>query len=110
MVSYAFKPEKNCFALSIEPISKLIFSFDFLLISPIFNADHIILKLAQLARIPDVQLISSQKFHGVDQLEQVPADIGIIKWESELDQGDDAFIDTAAIMKIWIWSSPSTVL
>ena len=50
-----------------------------------------------LARIPGVRLISLQKHFGTDQLAQLPGDI-TIETLTSLDDGADAFIDTAAIM------------
>jgi hypothetical protein len=51
-----------------------------------------------LARIPGVRLISLQKTHGIDQLTALPPGITIETLGDEFDAGEDAFIDTAAIM------------
>ncbi len=51
-----------------------------------------------LAELPDVRLISLQKQGGVQQLESLPADLAVEHFNDEIDSGDDAFVDTAAIM------------
>lgn len=51
-----------------------------------------------LARIPGVRLISLQKTHGLDQLDRLPASVAIETLGDEFDGGEDAFIDSAAIM------------
>ncbi len=48
-----------------------------------------------LTRIPGVRLISLQKDYGTDQLQDVP---DIESFPDEFDTGEDAFVDTAAIM------------
>jgi Tfp pilus assembly protein PilF len=49
-----------------------------------------------LAAIPGVRLISLQKHHGMEQLATLPE--GCIE-TPELDEGGDAFVDTAALMQ-----------
>jgi len=55
-------------------------------------------KFAPLSRIPGVRLISLQKHAGLDQLLGLPKDIEIETLGDALDNGPDAFIDTAAVM------------
>ena len=47
--------------------------------------------------MPNVRLISLQRTHGLEQLEQLPAGM-TVETLGEFDAGDDAFVDTAAIM------------
>jgi len=54
-------------------------------------------KYALLANVPNVRLISLQRTHGLDQLQRLPAGM-TVETLGEFDTGDDAFIDTAAIM------------
>jgi len=51
-----------------------------------------------LAAIPGVRLISIQKSHGLDQLSNLPSATTIEALGAELDNGPDAFVDTAAVM------------
>jgi tetratricopeptide (TPR) repeat protein len=53
---------------------------------------------ASLARIPNVRLISLQKGFGVEQVKTAPPQMRIETFDDELDQGPDAFLDTAAAM------------
>jgi tetratricopeptide (TPR) repeat protein len=53
---------------------------------------------APLASAPGVRLISLQKTHGLDQLERLPLGMKV-EALGTFDQGDDAFVDTAAIMQ-----------
>jgi tetratricopeptide (TPR) repeat protein len=55
-------------------------------------------KYRPLASVPDVRLISLQKTHGVEQLQRLPTGMAI-ETLGEFDAGDDAFVDTAAIME-----------
>jgi len=55
-------------------------------------------ELAPLARIPGVSLISLQKGPGAEQLAQVDFSDRLLNLGPELDQGPDAFVDTAALM------------
>jgi len=50
------------------------------------------------ARIPGVRLYSLQKLVGLDQLERLKAELGIVDWSAEMDDGPDGFVDTAAVM------------
>ena len=51
-----------------------------------------------LARVPGVRLISLQKHHGLDQLENLPPDMRVEALGQDFDNGPDAFVDTAAMM------------
>ena len=51
-----------------------------------------------LAEVPGSRLISLQKLHGLDQLAHLPAGMKVETLPA-FDEGDDAFIDTAAIME-----------
>ncbi len=53
---------------------------------------------APLANVPGVRLISLQKVHGLDQLNQIPPGMHVETLGSDFDVGPDAFIDTAAVM------------
>ena len=61
-----------------------------------------------LARVPGVRLISLQKHHGLDQLENLPSDIRVETLGQDFDNGPDAFVDTAAVMSCFDLSSPPT--
>ena len=52
----------------------------------------------RLSHIPGVRLISLQKHIGLDQLARLPRDVKIEVFDDDLDNGPDAFIDTAAAM------------
>jgi tetratricopeptide (TPR) repeat protein len=51
-----------------------------------------------LASIPGVRLISLQKHHGLDQLENLPSDMRVETFGQDFDESSDAFVDTAAMM------------
>jgi tetratricopeptide (TPR) repeat protein len=51
-----------------------------------------------LANVPGVVLISLQKGQGAGQLAEEPFGPRVLDWSSQMDAGDDAFVDTAAIM------------
>jgi tetratricopeptide (TPR) repeat protein len=51
-----------------------------------------------LTRMEGVTLVSLQKGHGLDQMEHLPNDVSIVNLGPELDNGTDAFVDTAAVM------------
>jgi tetratricopeptide (TPR) repeat protein len=51
-----------------------------------------------LSRLPGVRLISLQKTHGLDQLEDLPPGMKVETLGPQFDAGPDAFIDTAAVM------------
>jgi hypothetical protein len=55
-------------------------------------------KYRPLAAVPGVRLISLQKNHGLDQLDNLPAGMKV-ETLGAFDSGDDAFVDTAAIMQ-----------
>ena len=54
-------------------------------------------KYLPLASVPGVRLISLQKTHGLEQLNQLPPGM-TVETLGDFDTGEDAFIDTAAIM------------
>ena len=51
-----------------------------------------------LSRLPGIRLISLQKNFGLDQLARLPKNVNIERLGDDLDNGPDAFIDTAAVM------------
>ena len=51
-----------------------------------------------LARIPGVRLISLQKVHGLDQLDNLPPGMTVETLGADFDAGPDAFVDTAGVM------------
>ena len=53
---------------------------------------------APIAAIPGVRLISVQKTYGLDQLDRLPEGMRVETLDSEFDGGEDAFLDTAAVM------------
>lgn len=55
--------------------------------------------LAPIARLPGVRLISLQKVHGLEQLQTLPAGMQVETLGDDFDNGDDAFLDTAAVME-----------
>jgi hypothetical protein len=55
-------------------------------------------KFHALATVPGVRLISLQKTHGLDQLATLPAGMKV-ETLGPFDEGEDAFIDSAAIME-----------
>jgi tetratricopeptide (TPR) repeat protein len=55
-------------------------------------------KLAPLARIPGVRLISLQKNAGSEQLDHLPPGMRVERLDGR-DDGPDAFLDTAAVME-----------
>ncbi len=52
-----------------------------------------------LAQIPNVRLISLQKNEGTDQLGNLPAGMKVETLGADFDAGEDAFLDTAAVME-----------
>lgn len=54
--------------------------------------------LAPLAAVPGVHLVSLQKVHGLDQLDDLPVGMVVETLGADFDDGPDAFIDTAAVM------------
>src|SRR5262249_11707152 len=55
-------------------------------------------ELAPLAQVPGVSLISLQKGPGSEQVGEVPFRDRLLDLGPELDQGPEAFLDTAAVM------------
>jgi len=56
-------------------------------------------ELAPLGRIAGVRLISLQKQHGLEQLQEMPSDVRVETLGPDFDEGPDAFLDTAAVMR-----------
>jgi tetratricopeptide (TPR) repeat protein len=52
-----------------------------------------------LAHIPGVRLVSLQRKHGLDQLEHMPAGMDVIQFDEGFDAGEEAFVDTTALLK-----------
>jgi hypothetical protein len=52
-----------------------------------------------IAAIPDVRLISLQKYEGTDQLADLPVGMRVETLGEEFDSGPDAFVDSAAVME-----------
>jgi Flp pilus assembly protein TadD len=71
--------------------------------NPKYSADRQrsipLLRIAPLARLPAVRLVSLQKMHGIDQIAAVSGDFSVIDFGSRLDDANGAFMDTAALMK-----------
>jgi Tfp pilus assembly protein PilF len=71
--------------------------------NPAYGADRqrsVPLKyFAPLAKMENVQLISLQKIHGLEQLDRLPSDVGILNLGRELDEHTGVFMDTAAVMR-----------
>jgi tetratricopeptide (TPR) repeat protein len=55
--------------------------------------------LLPIAQVPGVRLISLQKTHGLDQLADLPTGMMVETLGEDFDAGEDAFIDTAAVMQ-----------
>jgi len=70
--------------------------------NPAYRADRVrsipLARFLPLAGIPGVTLVSLQKGPGADQLAGLPSDSGIMDFGAALDEGSDAFVDTAAVM------------
>jgi hypothetical protein len=56
-------------------------------------------EFARLSRMPGIRLISLQRQVGLDQLTRLPDDVVVETIGEDFDNGPDAFVDTAAIMK-----------
>ncbi len=71
--------------------------------SPHTTIDHgrsIPLKaFAPLGGLADVRLISLQKHHGMEQVNDLPEGMTVEMPEAPFDEGPDAFVDAAAVMK-----------
>ncbi len=52
-----------------------------------------------LSQIPGVRLISLQKHHGLDQLDDLPAGMKVETLGDDFDAGSNAFVDSAAVME-----------
>ena len=55
--------------------------------------------LAPLAAVPGVQLVSLQAQHGLEQLDDLPEGMSVVRPPADFDAGPDAFLDTAALMQ-----------
>ncbi|MCH7936948.1 MAG: tetratricopeptide repeat protein [Proteobacteria bacterium] len=53
-----------------------------------------------LAKAPGVRLISLQKVNGLEQLETLPKGMTVETLGDDFDEGEDAFIDTSAVMML----------
>jgi tetratricopeptide (TPR) repeat protein len=51
-----------------------------------------------LSQVSGVRLISLQREHGLDQLDNLPTEVRVETLGDEFDRGPDAFLDTAAVM------------
>ena len=60
---------------------------------------HCASELVSLGRIAGVRLISLQKQHGLEQLQDLPSDVRVETLGPDFDDGPDAFLDTAAVMR-----------
>lgn len=52
----------------------------------------------RFANVPNVRIISLQKNHGLDQLRDIPAGINVELLGDDFDTGEDAFLDTLAVL------------
>jgi tetratricopeptide (TPR) repeat protein len=52
-----------------------------------------------LSKVPGVRLISLQRKHGLEQLEQRPPGMEVLEFDDGFDSGAEAFVDTAAVLK-----------
>lgn len=52
-----------------------------------------------LAHIPGVRLVSLQRKHGLEQLETLPTGMDVVQFDEGFDSGDEAFVDTVALLK-----------
>lgn len=57
-----------------------------------------LVEFAPLAALPGIRLISLQRHHGLKQLGRLPSDMNV-ETLGAFDEGDAAFVDTAAIMQ-----------
>lgn len=55
--------------------------------------------LAEIARRPEIRIISLQKGAGSEQLEVLPASMAVERLGADYDAGPDGFIDAAAVMQ-----------
>lgn len=56
-------------------------------------------EFAAIARLPGVRLISLQKRYGLEQLQALPDGMQVESPGDDLDEGEDAFVDSAALMQ-----------
>ena len=56
-------------------------------------------EFAAIARLPSVRLISLQKRYGLEQLQALPEGMQVESPGDDLDEGEDAFVDSAALMQ-----------
>ena len=56
-------------------------------------------EFAPIARLPGVRLISLQKRYGLEQLQDLPEGMRVESPGDDLDEGEDAFVDSAALMQ-----------
>jgi tetratricopeptide (TPR) repeat protein len=56
-------------------------------------------QLAPLSELPGVRLISLQKFHGIDQLDELAPGWRVETLGDDFDEGPDAFADAAAVIQ-----------
>ena len=56
-------------------------------------------EFATIGRLPGVRLISLQKRYGLEQLQSMPEGMQVESPGDDLDKGDDAFVDSAALMQ-----------
>lgn len=56
-------------------------------------------EFAPIARVSGVRLVSLQKHHGLDQLHSLPPEMQVEDLGPEFDEGPDAFMDTAVVMR-----------
>ena len=56
-------------------------------------------ELLPISQVPNVRLISLQKNDGVEQLQHLPEGMQVETLGEDYDAGDDAFLDTAAVME-----------
>ncbi len=52
-----------------------------------------------LAHIPGVRLVSLQRKHGIEQLGSLPSGMEVLQFDESFDSGEEAFVDTAALLK-----------
>ena len=52
-----------------------------------------------ISKIPNIRLVSLQKNFGIEQLSSLPSDCKIQTLPADFDDGDNAFLDSAAILK-----------
>ena len=63
-------------------------------------ADHFLSLFEDISKIPNVELISLHKGEGEKQIKEINFDLTILG--NNFDAGENAFVDTAAVMMIVI--------